>query len=357
MIAGGGTGGHLTPALALADAIERARPAAKVFHVGTPRGPDRELLPASNRPHRLIEAPRVERSRRWRNAWLPVRLAGAFLEARRLVGDFDPHVVVGTGGYVTVPVVAAAAFGGRPVLLQEQNAIPGLATRALARWADAICVQFPASAEHLPKGAPVEVTGSPIPPLEPETADFAGRLDPDRATVGVFGGSQGARALNDAVIDAWDDAPATAPNLVWQTGAADHARVDSLREWPRRVVVRPFFRPMAAVYPRLDVIVCRAGAMTVSEVTAWGVPSIVVPYPAAADDHQTKNARGLEEAGAAIVVPEAELTGRRLVNLVEGLLADPERRAAMAAAARSLGRPDAADAVAARVIELADEAT
>lgn len=356
MIAGGGTGGHLIPALALAGAIERRRPGAKVFHVGTPRGPDRELLPASGRPYRLLEAPRVERSRRWRNALLPIRLVGAFLAARRLVRSFDPHAVVGTGGYVMVPVVAAALLRGRPVVLQEQNAVPGLATRVLARWADAICVQFPESAERLPGRAPVKVTGSPIPPLDPEPADFAERLDPGRATLGVFGGSQGSRALNDALIDAWGASPSTVPNVVWQTGSADLERARAAADWPGRVIVEAFYRPMAAVYPRLDLIICRAGAMTVSEITAWGIPSILVPYPAATDDHQTKNARSLEEAGAAVVVPEPDLSGRRLANLVEGLLAAPERRAEMAAAARSLGRPDAADAVASRVLDLVGEA-
>lgn len=356
MIAGGGTGGHLIPALALARAIERRRPDAKVFHVGTPRGPDRDLLSDSGRPYRLIEAPRVERSRRWRNALLPVRLASALLEARRLVRSFDPHVVVGTGGYVMVPVVTAALLQGRPVVLQEQNAVPGLATRALARWVDAICVQFPVSAERLPGKTAIEVTGSPIPPLDPEPADFAERLDRGRATLGVFGGSQGSRALNDAVIEAWAASPANVPNIVWQTGSADLERARAAAEWPDRVIVEAFYRPMAAVYPHLDLIVCRAGAMTVSEITAWGVPAILVPYPAATDDHQTKNARSLEEAGAAVVAPETDLSGRRLANLVEGLLAAPERRAAMAAAARSLGRPDAADAVASRVLDLVEEA-
>jgi len=357
MIAGGGTGGHLIPALALGDALERLRPGARVFHVGAPRSPDRDLLPASGRPHRLLEAPRVERSRRWRNAALPARLLASLLEGRRIVRSFDPHVVVGTGGYVMVPVVAAAALGKRPVLLQEQNAVPGLATRALARWADRVCVQFPGCAARLPAGATVEVTGSPIPPLEPEPADFADRLDPERPVVGLFGGSQGARALNDGVIGAWGGAPDRAPNLVWQTGPADLERVRKAADWPRRVVIRAFYRPMAAVYPRLDVIVCRAGAMTVAEITGWGIPSILVPYPSATDDHQTENARGMVEAGAAFLVPQGDLEPRRLLNLVEGLLADPERREEMAAAARSLGRPDAATVVASRVLELAGESS
>jgi UDP-N-acetylglucosamine--N-acetylmuramyl-(pentapeptide) pyrophosphoryl-undecaprenol N-acetylglucosamine transferase len=143
---------------------------------------------------------------------------------------------------------------------------------------------------------------------------------------------------------------------VFQTGRADHARVAGARAWPDSAVVEPFFSPMTAVYPLLDLIVCRAGAMTLAEVAAWGIPSILVPYPHATDDHQTKNARELEEAGAAIVLPESELSTRRLSNLIAGLLSDPERRARMAAAARAAGRPEAARVIADRVLALAEAA-
>lgn len=355
MIAGGGTGGHLTPALALAR--ELAARGAEVLLVGGTRGPDRALLPASGLPHRLLASPAVERRRRWRNALLPVRLARAMAAARGLLREARPAVVVGTGGYVSVPVVLAAAVGGVPILLLEPNRVPGLATRLLARFAERICVQHEETAAALAGRASVETTGIPIPPPRPVEADFARRLEPDRPTLGVFGGSQGARGINDAVLDLVGESPAEAGfNLVWQTGAADHDRVAAAAEWPRRFVIRPFFDPMASVYPTLDLIVCRAGALTVAEITAWGVPAVVVPYPHATDDHQTANARALETAGAAMVVVEGELSGRRLGNLVRGLLADPARLSAMAGAARSLGRPSATVAVADRVLALAEAA-
>lgn len=352
VIAGGGTGGHLTPALALAR--ELAGRGAAVTLAGGTRGLDPTLLPASGLPHRLIRAPALERRRWWRNAALPWRLVRAVLAGRRVLREARPDVVVGTGGYVSVPVVLAAALAGVPIVLQEQNRAPGVATRLLARWAERVCVQFGEAEDALPGGTAVEVTGSPIERQEPVPADFADRLDPERPTVGVFGGSQGAWALNEAVLGLYADDPVAAPwNLVWQTGAADHARITGVAEWPGRFVIRPFFDPMAAVYPRLDVIVCRAGAMTLAEITAWGVPSILVPYPHATAAHQDANARAMESAGAAIRLAEEELSPRRLENLVRGLLNDDERRERMAAAARALGRPEAAAVVAERVLEVA----
>lgn len=354
MIAGGGTGGHLTPALILARELAgRPRP-ARLLLVGGPRGPDRELLPASGLPYRLLPAPAVQRHHWWRNVGLPATLLRAVAVAWRVVTEFRPHVVVGTGGYVSVPVGIAAGLNKIPLLLQEQNRRPGLATRLLARWARRVCVQFPETADALAGARPViEVTGSPIAVPEPVPADFAGRLDPGRPTIGVFGGSQGARPINDAMLALYAAEPGVAPNVIWQTGAADFERVAQAAAWPERFVIRPFFTPMAAVYPRLDLIVCRSGAMTLAEITAWGIPAILIPYPHATADHQTVNARAMETAGAAILLPQADAKPRRLSNLVDGLLSEPSHRARMAAAARSLGRPDAARRVADRVLEMA----
>lgn len=357
VIAGGGTGGHLTPALSLARELTRRVPATRVLLVGGRRGPDRELLPASGLPYRLLSAPAVERRRWWRNAVLPVTLPRAIAAGWFVVGQFRPHVAVGTGGYVSVPVGMAAGLRGIPLLLLEQNRTPGLATRLLARWARRICVQFPETVDALAGRAPVEVTGSPIDPPDPAPADFAARLEAGWPVVGVFGGSQGARSVNELILGLYGTDPASAPNLIWQTGRADEERVRAAGPWPERVVIRAFFAPMAAIYPRLDVIVCRAGAMTLAEITAWGIPSILIPYPHATDDHQAANARALEEAGAAFTLVEAEATPRRLGDLLKELLDGAgERRARMAAAARRLGRPDATSTVADRVLDLAGAA-
>lgn len=356
VIAGGGTGGHLTPALTLAHELAQRTLPVRVLLIGGRRGPDRELLPASGLPYRLLSAPAVERRRWWRNAALPVTLPRAVAAGWLVVSEFRPHVAVGTGGYVSVPVGMAAGLRRIPLLLLEQNRTPGLATRLLARWAHRICVQFPETADALAGRAPVEVTGSPIAPPDPEPADFAVRLEAGRPVVGVFGGSQGARPINDLILGLYGADPASAPNLIWQTGRTDAERIRSAAAWPERVVIRAFFAPMAAVYPRLDVIVCRAGAMTLAEITAWGIPSILIPYPHATDDHQAANARAMEGEGAAFTLLEAEATPRRLGNMLKGLLDGAERRARMATAARGLGRPDAAREVADRVLDLAGAA-
>ena len=352
LIAGGGTGGHLMPALHLAH--ELAGRGAAVMLVGGLRGRDGEVLERAWRPYRLIPAPLLERRRWWANATLPVRLGRALVAARAAVREFRPQVVVGTGGYVSVPVGLAARAGRVPLVLQEQNRHPGVATRLLARWAEAVCVGFAEAARFLPEGR-VVVTGNPIAPPRPTPSDFAERFDTGHPTVGVFGGSQGARAINEAVLDVWGARPDDAPNLVWQTGQLDEARVRSAAGWPRRVVIREFFTPMTAVYPLLDLIVCRAGAMTLAEITAWGIPSILVPYPWATADHQMANARALEAAGAAVTIAETELVSERLAAEIDHLLGDPARREAMAGAARRLGRPDAAARVADRVLAAAGQ--
>jgi len=350
LIAGGGTGGHLMPALHIAH--ELAGRGAAVMLVGGLRGRDGEILERTWRPYRLIPAPLLERRRWWTNATLPLRLAQALVTARAVVREFRPDVVVGTGGYVSVPVGLAARAGRVPLVLQEQNRHPGVATRLLARWAEAVCVGFAEAARSLPEGR-VVVTGNPIAPPRPTPADFAEWFDPGRPTVGVFGGSQGARAINEAVLDVWGARPDDAPNLVWQTGQLDEARVRAWAGWPRRVVIREFFSPMTAVYPLLDLIVCRAGAMTLAEVTAWGIPAILVPYPWATADHQTANARALETAGAALMIVEPELVPGRLAAEIDRLLGEPAGREAMAVAARRLGRPEAAAGVADRVLAAA----
>ena len=354
VIAGGGTGGHLVPALALARELVSRN--CEVLLVGTPRDSDQLLLSDSEFPYRLLAAPALQRQKRWQNAGLPFTLAASVARARRILVEFRPDAAVGTGGYVMVPVILAARLRRVPILLQEQNRIPGIATRFLARWARGVCVQFADSAAKLGR-TPVEVTGSPIAPPIPVRSDFTGRLDRSRRTVGVFGGSQGASAINDALLSLLARDPDAAPfNLVWQTGIADHARVMSAAAWPERFVVRPFFAPMNAVYPLLDLIVGRAGALTLAEITAWGLPSILVPYPWATADHQMHNARAVEAAGGAIVLPQRELESSRLEALIRELLVDEDRRRAMSVAALALGRPDAAARVADRVIELVREA-
>jgi UDP-N-acetylglucosamine--N-acetylmuramyl-(pentapeptide) pyrophosphoryl-undecaprenol N-acetylglucosamine transferase len=353
LIAGGGTGGHLVPALNLARELTQRRHPAAIMLIGSHRGTDRELLSASGFQYQLIDAPIVDRHRRIKNATLPWRLGRAVGAARNVVKRFQPNVVVGTGGYVSVPIGVAARLAHRPLILQEQNRQPGLATRFLARWAARVCVAYPDVDRALPGSTRVTVTGNPIAPQEPVEAEFAPRLDVARPTLGILGGSQGAEALNMAIVELFADKRDALPNLIWQTGEHHYDHVVAACRWPERVVIKPFFSPMGAVYPLLDLALCRAGAMTLAELAAWGIPAILVPYPHATADHQMVNARAVEAAGAAIAISEPEATARRLSNLITGLLDDPPRRERMAAAARSLAQPEAAQIIADQILELA----
>ncbi|HJQ82804.1 MAG TPA: glycosyltransferase, partial [Candidatus Binatia bacterium] len=259
-----------------------------------------------------------------------------------LLGDVRPSLVVGVGGYASVAVVLAAALRRIPTVLLEQNVIPGAANRALSHFARRVCVGFAESAPYF--GARAVHTGNPI---------RAGLLRPrpSRALPGVlvFGGSAGAHRLNQATVEALTllGPAARALEVTHQTGDADLAAVEAgYAALGLRVRVEPFIADMGAAYAVADVVVARAGAMTCAEVTAVGLPAILVPYPHAADDHQRRNAEVLVTAGAAEMIDDAELGGARLAASLRGLLDDAERRASMAARARALGRPDAAARVA-----------
>jgi UDP-N-acetylglucosamine--N-acetylmuramyl-(pentapeptide) pyrophosphoryl-undecaprenol N-acetylglucosamine transferase len=254
-------------------------------------------------------------------------------------------------------VLWRAQRAGTPTALQEQNALPGLTTRWLARRARQIHLGFPEAERRLRRGPRTAVfaLGNPIrAPAEPgdRASDLAAfGLDARRPTVLVFGGSQGARALNYAVAGALEHDGLSGVNLLWGTGPV-HASTFALYAVPGRVVVQGFFDPMARAYRVADLVVCRAGAMTVAEVCAWGKPSVLVPLPSAAANHQLYNARALADAGAGVVLPEAELSGRTLSALVDELVRAPDRRAAIAAAARARARPTAAHDIMLRILTL-----
>lgn len=360
LFAGGGTGGHLTPALAIAEELRRRDAAIEVLLVGTNRPVDRRILPASGFPHRFLEAPYLHRSGRWRNVAVPWRFGRALAEARRIVSEFGPDVAVGTGGYVSAPVLVAARLAGVPVALQEQNAAPGLTNRFLGRIADEVYLNFPESRAFFPERARAVVTGNPIAlngqPADREALMRRWGLAPGRRTLMVMGGSQGARRLNEIVIEMLAGYGGGYPhNLFFQTGRDHHD--DVLRRLggvpPPHVVLQPFFTPMKEVYPLLDLIVCRAGAMTLSELTCWGIPSILVPYPLATDRHQERNARAMAEDQAAIWIPEDELTAAALAEKVDLLMENGPIRESIADRARRRGRRDAAREIADRLLALA----
>src|SRR5713101_2013968 len=315
------------PALALAQALREARPEVEPVLVGALRGIGGEVLPRHPFRFHLVPIEPIHRRAWWRNlrwplvAWRSWRAVGRILAAER------PAVVIGTGGYAAGPMVLRAQRAGIPTVVQEQNAFPGLTSRWLAGGARQVHLGFPEARARLHPGATTEVYcfGNPIrPPPRPQPGDRAAALrafglEAGRPTLLVFGGSQGARA-SYAV--------------------------------PGRVVVQGFFDPMAAAYRAADLVVCRAGAMTIAELCAWGKPSVLVPLPSAAAAHQAFNAQALAAAGAAVLLPEDQLGAQRLAQLVRELVSDEQRLGSLAARARERGHPDAAREIVSRILTL-----
>ena len=356
LLAGGGTGGHLMPALALAQALQDTGRGIEPVLVGAERGIEAEVLPRYPFRHHLLPMEPIYRRTWWKNlSWLLIvgrawRAVGRVLEAER------PIVVVGTGGYAAGPVVWRAQRAGLPTVLVEENAFPGLTTRWLARRARQIHLGFPEAREQLRLGPDTAVFALGNPIRRPELGSRAAALDelglePERPTLLAFGGSQGARAINYAVAGALERRLLDGVNVVWGTGTA-HADALARYAVPGRVVVRGFFDPIAPVYRAADLVVARAGAMTVAELCAWGKPSILVPLPTAAADHQTHNAAALAAAGAAIHLPEERLTPYTLAQEVTALVADRSRLEALGTRARGRGHPDAAREVVSKILTL-----
>lgn len=364
MMAGGGTGGHLYPALALADAMSHQRADLELHFVGAERGVEARVLPEKGIPHTLLPMLPFFRDRVWRN-W---KLVPATLRVARglsaLFGRFRPQLVVGTGGYASGPAGLLAVVKGVPLAIQEQNSWPGVTTRLLAPFARQIHLGFPEAEGRLRPGKRTRVfaLGNPVraPGTELDGAEARRRFDlpSGSAVVLVVGGSQGSRALNEAVIEAVEqrsaDDSASQLALLWATGPAHfegiRSRLDAAgAHWVRAL---PYIDDMPAALASADLAVSRAGAMTTGELLAWGVPAILVPLPTAAADHQTHNARALEAAGAAICITEADLTPARLWAEVISLVRDPERRERMAKRASERARPHAAEEIAREMLTL-----
>lgn len=366
MIAGGGTGGHVVPSLALAEALRIAAPDLDIEFLGTARGLESTMVPAAGWTLHVVDAVPLARKLSVQTLRIPLVLLRAAREARELLRRRHAVAAVVFGGYVSVPLALGARWAKVPLVVHEQNAVPGVANRLAGRWAKVVALTHPGtgfgSGRHV-------VTGNPVRPgLAPEVI-AAGRaeaqrmfdLDPARTTLLVFGGSQGAQRINTATVQ-------TAPlwsqpgqlQILHAAGTRNAGEVQSawgaVLAGPDEVpTVRcvPFIERMDLAYAAADVVVCRSGASTLAELTVAGVPSVLVPYPHATADHQTANAHALADAGGAVVVPDAELNAARLVAEAEPLLTDAARRTAMSTAARAAGHPDAAERLAALVIDVA----
>jgi len=359
LIAGGGTGGHLMPALAIAAALRELSPSVEPVLVGARRGVEAQILPTRDFRYTLLPLEPIYRRTWWKNARWPLVAWRVFRQLSHLFRNERPDAVLGTGGYASGPVVWWAARHGIPTAIQEQNAYPGLTTRRLARHARHIYLGLPEAAARLSAGSGAMIfdTGNPITPPAPARRGAALArfgLDGSRPVVLVTGGSQGALAINRAVAHWLDGGAAGRVSVIWVTGRKTHAEFAAYHR-PPAVTVIDFLDPMADAYAVADLVVSRAGMITVAEVCAWGLPSVLVPLPTAAADHQTYNARAMAEAGAAVMVAQNGASADQLAGVLDGLLENPDRRTAMAARALGRGRPDAARDIVSHLLTLAGE--
>ena len=365
IVSGGGTGGHIYPALTIIRAIERRTPSAKILYVGTLHGLEADIVPREGIDFAAMELSGFERRLTLSNILRAGRALYAVWQARSIVRSFRPHVAIGTGGYVAGPILLAASLAGVPTLVQEQNVFAGVTNRILARFATAIAVGMEDATGVFPKQKTF-VTGNPIraevcTATREEGARVFG-LSSGKKTVLVSGGSRGARSINRAMIDVLAHAAGqTDVQYLHVTGADEHA--DTLARLHARGVrledsphirVLPYLYNMPQAMAMADLAVFRAGATGLAELAARGVPAILIPYPYAAENHQEKNARALEAAGAAKVIRNSDISAEVLEGALHALLTDDARRLAMAAAMKRLGKPEAADEIAALALRICE---
>ncbi|HTR23739.1 MAG TPA: undecaprenyldiphospho-muramoylpentapeptide beta-N-acetylglucosaminyltransferase [Terriglobales bacterium] len=359
IIAGGGTGGHVIPALAIAHQLKKQF-AAEILFIGTARGIETRLVPQAGFPLELIEVGALKNVSLFMRAKTMFDLPRALWTSGRIVSDFRPDVVIGVGGYASGPAMFAAIRRRIPTLAFEPNVVPGFANRVVAHFVSAAAVHFEETREYFRNA---KVTGVPVREAFfqiPEKTFLPATSRPATSNVPtllVFGGSQGAHAINQAMIESLPGLLANIPaiHIIHQTGQRDYDAV--LAAYQSAGIsgeVSKFIDDMPAVFGRADLLVCRSGASTVGEITAAGKPAIFIPFPRAADDHQNKNARALENAGAAVVVEESKLEAAYLVETIVSLLNDPRRLRDMSTAAKSLAHRNAVQEIAEMVEHLAN---
>jgi UDP-N-acetylglucosamine--N-acetylmuramyl-(pentapeptide) pyrophosphoryl-undecaprenol N-acetylglucosamine transferase len=365
LFAGGGTGGHLMPALAIAEAMVEADPGIEPYFVGAERGIEARVLPQRPWRHVLLPMEPLYRHEWWKNVRLPWSLFRTLRQLRRVLIRENPVLAIGTGGYASGPALWAASLRGVPTVIQEQNAFPGFATRRLAKRARQIHLGFPEARAHLQPGLSTEIfdTGNPIlPPPElwrralgdarlKAEAKTELNFDPARPVALVLGGSQGAQAINQVVAETLESRswPA-AVQLLWQTGSRNLDQLVHHMTADRKVV--GFIDPIAPAYAMADLVIARAGAITLAELAAWGLPAILIPLPTAAADHQATNAMALAAGGAAVLLEQRHLTPQSLSKAVQDLLGDPARMADLARGMRARARPEAAREIAHKALRL-----
>lgn len=356
LISGGGTGGHIFPAISIANALRRRDPSVEILFVGAEGRMEMERVPAAGYDIVGLPVAGFDRRRPWRNVGVIVKLLRSLYRARKVLRDFNPDIAVGVGGYASGPMLREAQRRGVPTLIQEQNSYPGVTNRLLSKGADAICVAYDNVGRFFPADK-IELTGNPVRAeltectLSQAEAKKALGFDPDRPLVLVTGGSLGARTINEAVGNSLDVLTMNGAQLAWQTGrlyadrCLDMAKgYDSVKAWP-------FIADMAVAYRAADLVVSRAGACTISELQLLGKPAILIPSPNVAEDHQRKNGQALVDRGAAVMVLDAEAVDN-LPAAVRSLLDDPDRRNTLIHNISQMALPGADDKIVDRILSI-----
>lgn len=355
LLTGGGTGGHIYPALALMRRMQETHPDAEFLYVGTHNGLENRIVPENGVPFQAIKIQGFKRSLSMYNFKTLYLFFKAIRESKNIIHSFKPDVVIGTGGYVCGPVVFAASRMGVPSVIHEQNSVAGLTNRFLARYVQKIAICFEEAKEQFGKHAnKVVYTGNPraqeVAGIKPGDSLIDYGLSPQKPTVLLFSGSRGAAKINEAIAEAAPTFLKKDYQVLAVTGESYFKEMcikigeeNILKSTNFKMV--PYISALPQVFADVSFAVCRSGATTLSEVTAIGLPTILIPSPNVTEDHQTKNAMSLVHKGAAKIIPETELTGRKLVEEIDSLMTNKKEKENMAAAAKKAGVPNAADRV------------
>lgn len=348
VVSGGGTGGHIYPALALIREINQEEDQAQFLYIGTENGLESKLVGRENIPFKSIFITGFKRKFSLDNFKTIYRFIKGVKDSKRMLKEFKPDVVIGTGGYVCGPVVYAAAKLGIPTIIHEQNSVPGLTNKFLSRYVDRIAVCFEEAKQYFPTEK-VVMTGNPRASEVVNQDGAKGKrsvgLNPNVPAVLIFGGSRGARPINEAVLKSLVQISEKPYQVLYVTGDVHYDEVKTEVEIlgnPENVIIKPFIHNMPEVLAGIDLTVSRAGATTLAELTALGIPSILIPSPYVTNNHQEKNARALSDHGAAELVLESELNSAKLIEKIDSILMQPQKLMKMGVAAKKLGVPDSA---------------
>ncbi|MBM7644267.1 UDP-N-acetylglucosamine--N-acetylmuramyl-(pentapeptide) pyrophosphoryl-undecaprenol N-acetylglucosamine transferase [Scopulibacillus daqui] len=361
MLSGGGTGGHIYPAIAVINEIKRHDPDAEFLYVGAKNGLEQDIVKRENIPFESLHITGFKRKLSFENVKTITRFLRGVSKSKKLIKRFKPDVIIGTGGYVCGPVVYAGAKLGVPTIIHEQNSIPGLTNKFLSRYVDRVAVSFKAAEAFFPKHK-VILTGNPRASEVLNGDAVKGKkeagLSSDKKTVLIFGGSRGARPINDAVVGMLQAFANRKYQVLYITGNVHYENVmEKVKQAgsPSNVFIKPFIHNMPDLLAGTDLVVSRAGATTIAELTALGVPSILIPSPYVTNNHQEKNAEALAKNGASIIIKENDLNGQKLLKEIDSILENEQNWKKMHEASISQGMPDAAARVRKLMNELANK--